>query len=424
MLSSESSAARRPHLGFVTWDGPDQDYLRSLFLPWLGGLVRAGWPVSIAQFTWADAERRAEIAACAREHGVDYEAFDVVRRPPSLSIPASLLVGGARLVPWIRRRGVEVLIPRAILPAGMALLARRALSYRGQAIGLVFEADGLMADERVDFAGWAPDGARYRVLRRIEATAVRAATVTVCRSSHAREILLARTQVPASRVVAIPNGKDPRVFHPGDAAHRAATRAAWGVPAHAPLLIYAGTLGAQYVPDRMLRLLQLALTRQPETRLIVLTGQPHVMEALLATAAPEVVAATQVRRVAPHEVPAVLASADLGLALRTPTFSQQAVCPIKVAEYLLCGLPTVSTRGIGDLDDRLARDGSDGVLVVGDHQDAALRHIVTWWFDEVLPGRDSLRSAAREAGMRHFSLDAVVGAWRSLLEASLGQGRA
>ncbi len=53
------------------------------------------------------------------------------------------------------------------------------------------------------------------------------------------------------------------------------------------------------------------------------------------------------------EVPFYLNAADVAFALRQPTFSMQGVAPIKLGEYLLCGLPVIASKGIGDTDDIL-----------------------------------------------------------------------
>jgi glycosyltransferase involved in cell wall biosynthesis len=54
--------------------------------------------------------------------------------------------------------------------------------------------------------------------------------------------------------------------------------------------------------------------------------------------------------VAPAEVSAYLSAADAGIAFYKPTFSRQATSPVKVSEYLACGLPVIINAGVGDSD--------------------------------------------------------------------------
>ena len=66
------------------------------------------------------------------------------------------------------------------------------------------------------------------------------------------------------------NGRDPDVFHPGDASGRAATREALGIARDAPLVVYAGSLGDQYCPGEMLQFMEALLARRSDARLLVL----------------------------------------------------------------------------------------------------------------------------------------------------------
>ena len=146
----------------------------------------------------------------------------------------------------------------------------------------------------------------------------------------------------------IPNGEDADGFTPGSQVDRERMRRENAVASDGPLLVYGGSLGPQYDPAEMLRLFRAVLTRRPDARLLVLTGNAGVLNGLLPrSGVPE--EAVIVKRVPPDQMAPELAAADVGIALRTPTFSQQAVSPIKVSEYLLCGVPVVSLHGIGDL---------------------------------------------------------------------------
>lgn len=55
-------------------------------------------------------------------------------------------------------------------------------------------------------------------------------------------------------------------------------------------------------------------------------------------------------------LPAYYAAADLGVSLRKPAPSLAGIAPIKVSEYLLAGLPIISSKGIGDLDEIIGEE--------------------------------------------------------------------
>ena len=69
-----------------------------------------------------------------------------------------------------------------------------------------------------------------------------------------------------------------------------------------------------------------------------------------------------VRSVAPRDVPGFLSAADAGIALYRPGISRLGTSPVKVSEYLACGLPVIVNSGIGDTD-QLVQQHRVGALV-------------------------------------------------------------
>ena len=94
----------------------------------------------------------------------------------------------------------------------------------------------------------------------------------------------------------------------------------------------------------------------------------------------------------------------------------QGVAPIKLGEYLLCGLPLVATRGIGDTHNIDAAAG----YMVDKMDESELQSVADWFIGQVLPNRAQLREHCRQVGLRYFSLEASVASYQQALK-SLGQ---
>jgi glycosyltransferase involved in cell wall biosynthesis len=120
-----------------------------------------------------------------------------------------------------------------------------------------------------------------------------------------------------------------------------------------------------------------------------------------------------VRPAAPAQIPAILAAADVGLALRRETPSQRGISPIKVGEYLLCGLPVVASR-VGDLEQQLG--ASDAALLVDTADRGAAEQIAAWTVGHALGKRDVLRTTARELGLRWFALEQCVATYAAMFQ--------
>ena len=143
----------------------------------------------------------------------------------------------------------------------------------------------------------------------------------------------------------------------------------------------------------------------------MLTGSPHLVDVEMHRSS-ELEEKVLTRTVSPNDIPEYLACADLGLALRQPTFSMQGVSPIKLGEYLLCGLPIFATSGVGDT----AIYSSDVGYLVDHANTDALTRAATWFTDHVLPAREHFRVRCREIGVRHHSLESSVNSYRKALK--------
>lgn len=401
---------------FVTWDGPQVSYLESLYMPVFARLASRSVSTHVLQFTWADARRREEIRQACEAGGATYRSVPVIRRPVAAGGLVTALLGARHVAREISRHAIDVVMPRSTLPGLSAGRALRALP----GVRMVFDADGLPHDERVDFGGWSSQGLAYRLLRDLEATAVRRADVVLTRSRRACAILGARAGpgVNAERFVVVGNGRDPEHFAPATAQERSAVRRELGIDENAPLLVYAGSVGPQYCVPQMLELLRRVLDRRPDARMLLMTGSPADAARHL-HGHDDLTHACLVRHVAAAEVPRHLAAADLGLALRQPSFSMEAVAPIKLGEYLLCGVPVLATRAIGDSEELL----SDGVGRLLESMNAAELDAAADWFTRaVLGDLTAFRLRCREQGMRAFGIEATVDAFHRAISRAAAMG--
>jgi len=393
---------------FVTWDGPQVSYLEGLFLPIFRRLAEHGWAFHVLQFSWGDIQRLEQSSQACAECGIPYRSVRVWRKPVSLGSLLTAIKGVRDVRRAVRDWNIDILMPRSTLPALTCMRAAR-----GRRVRVIFDADGLPLDERVDFGGMVSTGLTYRLLRDIEAQALRRADVVLTRTARAAEVLLARAGAGTSRIrfYQVRNGRDGDLFTPIGQDDKREARERLGIAADAPLLVYAGSLGEQYCLPDMLALFERILAHRADARFLILTGSPDFVS--------EEVERYQglkdkivIRSVPPHEVSAYLASADLGIALRRMTFSMQAVAPIKLGEYLLCGLPVVATAGVGDTSGI-----SKEVGFLLDEPDASLLDRAAMWFtNEVLPQRNRFRSRCREAGLANYSLESSVDSYRRALE--------
>ena len=241
------------HALFITWDGPQVTYLESLFLPILAGLAHHGWAFHVLQFTWGEQARIDAVQQRCAQAGIPYRAVRILRRPKALGALLTAITGLVAVRQQLRCWHINLILARSTLPALSALLA-----LPGHRCPLVFDADGLPLDERVEFAGQSPTSLSQRVLRWVEVQAVRRAVAVLVRTAFAAQVLQSRAGAgtPTARFHVVGNGRDASVFQPCTNSEARAWRRQHLLPENALLLVYAGSMGKQYCLPEMLTLFE------------------------------------------------------------------------------------------------------------------------------------------------------------------------
>lgn len=393
---------------FVTWDGPQVTYLESLFLPIFVRLAEHGISFQILQFTWADSERIALARQACERAGLGYQAIPIWRRPRAIGAMLTAITGARHVKNAVQAYHIDAVMARSTLPALSSMLA-----LRGIQCPMVFDADGLPLDERVDFAGQSPSSLVHRLLRDVEAQAVRRANIVLTRSAKAIEILHARagagTSVEKFHVVS--NGRDAELFKPVDAFARAAVRQSLDLSSEAPLVIYVGSLGGKYCLEEMLIFFGFVQARRPDSVFVILTSKPELVAQTL-TEFPLLRFSVKSFFAPNILVAKYLSCADLGLAFIRSSYSMQAASAIKTGEYLLSGLPIVGTPGIGDSTEICALGG----YLLKDMSIAQLSLAADWFVDSVIPQREGFCVGARAIGLSRFSLDASAASYQNAFQ--------
>lgn len=400
--SGSASATAKVRVLFVTWDGPQVHYLETLFLPIFRKLQGKGFAFHVLQFTWQGegGALESQLARC-EEAGIPYRSVPVWRRPRSLGAFATAFLGNRHVARYIRDHHIDIVMPRSIFAAMATIRAAGQVPVR-----YLYDSDGLALDERVDFDGWNPSNFRYRFLRRVEAKAIRRADHILTRSSSAIDILAGRggQGVSSDRFSVVVNGRDEKKFAPVSREVRDSVRRELGVEEDGLLLVYAGSVGKQYCIDEMLELFRRVRQLNAKSRLLLLTGDVRALENCLAKYEEEKRFCC-CQRLLPDEVPRYLAASDIGLALRMPSFSMKAVDPVKIGEYLLCGVPVIATAGIGDTSEYL--DDEVG-LVLRSHSADSLAEAAKWIVNEAVPNADAFRESCRKRGLQRFALSSAA----------------
>ncbi|MDO5509773.1 MAG: glycosyltransferase [Weeksellaceae bacterium] len=390
---------------FITWDGPQTSYMEGLFMPIFQAIQKQDptYQFHVMQFTWAGAEKLKTVSEAAHKMGIHYTSRPITRKPhPTIGSFLSLWQGAKHIRKYASQHNIHVLMPRSTFPAHMAMKAKLSLP-------IIFDADGLPIQERVDFSGLKPGSKIYNFLRSIEQKMIENAQLILTRSQHSVQYHIENSsQKDPSKYFVVYNGRDSKLFSINPT-QRQKKRKELGLQPQDMLFIYAGSFGPQYGWDIMLQIFQDYIKRNPHTHFLLLTGSPEKVNPLIPSGLKKHIS---VKSVAFDQVSAYLNAADLAFAIRQPMPSMQGVAPIKLGEYLLTGLPVIASAGIGDTESILT-DFPGSFLLNHQNLDAGIQQIVA---NLPLQVQEPTRQQNRENAMQYFTLQAAANSYLHALK--------
>jgi hypothetical protein len=380
---------------YICYLSLEDPLVHSQVVAYLTGLAARGHTIHLLTFEpELPDERRRALEADLGARGITWHSLRYHKRP---SLPATIfdaLAGAVVAARLVRRHGLDAIHARSHVPAAMALIARRLTKSR-----MIFDLRGLMAEEYADAGHWRQGGIPFRITKRVEAAAIRAADAMVVLTERVRDYLFPDGGSPPLEV--IPCCADLSEI---EAQHdaRAATRAELDA-GERPVLLYVGKFTGWYMEREMVDFFAAARAELPGLLFVVVTQADR--EPALAALAARGIGAEDFRITSspPGEIGRYLAAADAGIAFIRPCLSKISSSPTKIGEYLGGGLPVVSGTGIGDVDALLSADGV-GVLVpefADDAYTAAARRLAE------LIGDPATRGRCRSVAERELSLAEV-----------------
>lgn len=275
----------------------------------------------------------------------------------------------------------------ALCQTGVARALRPAVGGR---VPHLLEVNAALSRERFD--GGAGAGVLGRWSARVERRLWRGADRVVCVSEKLRSQAVSAGVEPA-RVVVMPNGVDLEAFSPDRPKGRMRKRL--GLGPETRLIGWLGALSPGRGGEAFVRLLARALPRIGQAMGVVIGGGPLEGDCRRLAAALGIADRVAFTGPVAHErVPDFLVDLDVAVACY-PKRGDFYFSPMKVAEYLACGLPVVAGR-TGHAPELVA-DGENGLLVEPDDADAWGQALAAVCRDAALRAR--LGRAARQSAL-------------------------
>lgn len=380
---------------YLTHDGLTDPLGQSQILPYLTGLSSLGYQIAIISLEKRDNffRRRSQVADLCKTHGIVWQPLPYHTRPPVLSSVFDLWRMRRRAAMLHRSKPFQIVHCRSYLTSLTGLWLKRKFGLR-----FLFDMRGFWADERRESGAWPvahPLYSRvYQFFKQKEKEFLRTADAIVSLTQNAASALadIERNHAP---VTVIPTCVDMNHFDPVKVSEESkdALRSRYGIAPGEPVMLYLGSWGNLYLPDKMLAFFDTLRVRAPYAKFIILSNNPSEIQ-LTKTNGLIIASASR------DEVPTWISIATFGVCFISPTFSKKASAATKIAELLAMNVPFVTNAGWGDLE-LLARDTGCG-WVLPDFSNASLVEAT----ESLLAG--NLSANFREVCQNHFDLNSGV----------------
>jgi hypothetical protein len=317
--------------------------MEGLFMPIFNQIkLNSDYKFHIIQFTWATPEKIAITQKTAQKLNIIYNTKTIARKPIAILGNLYTISNGINYIKnYIKDNNIDIVMPRSTMPAIMVNRLSK-INFR-----ILFDADGLPLEERVDFSGLSKKSWVYKFLKKQESQMLLDADGVITRSNKSIDIHVAtNSKLDREKFSVVCNGRDSEVFEP-NTSNRENKRVQLSISKETIVFVYCGSLGMQYGFDEMISIFSEYIKMNSDTVFLILSGSiPFANDRIPMKLFEKCI----VKSVPFEEIPSYLSVADIAFAIREPKFSMQGVAPIKLGEYLLMGIPTIASAGIGDTE--------------------------------------------------------------------------
>ncbi len=388
---------------YICYFGVREPLVQTQVLPYLREIGRARTRISILTFEPEPIADANSIRKQLADEGIDWHSLRYHKRLSVIATAWDIFQGTMFVRNFISKEKPDVLHGRVHVPTLMGALARKFSRHKPK---LLFDIRGFFPEEYTDAGVWPEGGWLYRSAKRVERWLLKEANGFVVLTEKARAILFPESEPSGfdalgRPVEVIPCCVDLDRFAQANDETRSRMRAELGVEGRR-VITYVGSFGGWYMTEEMLDFFDSARELDANSFAMILTQRDQDKIAAQLKTRGFTEKDFFLGSTTPDKLPQFLSAADIALSFIKPCYSKQSSSPTKIAEYLACGLPIVTNRGVGDIDTLI--EGNGVGTITNDfsresYKDALIR----------LGALGDISSTCRDTARHEFDLQTIGG---------------
>lgn len=407
---------------YLSYDGMTDPLGQSQVLPYLDGLTKAGYSITLVSF---EKKEKFEASGKALSEqikalGIDWQPLSYTPKPPVLSTLWDIYRLRKKAEELHKQKNFKIVHCRSYITSLVGEFLKK--KY---AIKFIFDMRAFFADERVDGGLWNRSNPLfnriYLYFKKKEQDFLEHADHIISLTEAGKEIIhswkhLKNQPVP---VEVIPCCADLEHFSRSNIQQNELSklRTELGIAENDFVISYLGSVGTWYLPDEMLSFLKRLLLKKTEAKFLFITGD-NPLEIFNRTEKLNIPKDRFIiHKASRKEVPYFILLSKFSLFFIQPLFSKKGSSPTKHGEILGMGIPVICNSGVGDVD-RIVRDTQSGLLVEK-FDDAEYDRIISQLDSLLQTPPEKLRAAAE----KYYSLEEGVKRYLKVYNSlSFGEG--
>ncbi len=391
---------------YISYNGLLEEIVPSQVVPYIRELGKEGFEFTLLTFEKKDSLKKAGRQGLARMRdelmglGINWRWSRYHKRISLIATSLDVMAGALWVFYFILFKRIRIVHARSIVPAAMCLVSKLFN------VKFIFDTRGLLAEEYVGGNQWKENCFKYKLVKFFEKACLMAAdeivVLTEKHKQYLKRFAYLSDKCRTGVIEVIPCCTDTNRFRCAISINPA-LKEKEGLR-DSFIFVYPGKLRTHYMVSEMLDFFKIALDMIPNSSFLILTqdNSGHVRHLALekGIALDKII----VKNPRFDEIPSLLSLAHAGLFLINP-YKKFGSSPIKLGEFLSCGIPVIINKGIGDTEE-LVKTNRVGVVIEDFNPENYKRALLE--FMELIKEGGSVNKRCRDAAMKLLSLDTGV----------------
>ena len=330
---------------YISLTGMTESLGRSQVLEYLIDLSKKGNDFYLISFEREkDLKNIEEIKKIIEENNIKWEYFIYSNKYGIFSSLKQLFGGYINGKKIIKRNNINIIHTRSFVPALIGYF------LKNKKIKMIFDIRGFAIDEKVDSGRLNSNTILYKILKKIDNFLYKNADHIVTLTHKARDILSENLNIDKEKITVIPTCANKEIFQKIDNFEKEKIRKEFNFTNNDILLIHTGTVSGWYDFDKELKLIKYLMDKNEKIKFIILNKNEHdfINKKLQEY---KIDKSKVILKSVPFEkVNQFLNISDFSIFFIKPSYSKQASAPTKFAENVACHLPSITNKGVGDME--------------------------------------------------------------------------